>query len=309
MEDVCVKYRSELSALIDGQLEAKVQTEMHAHINDCDNCTQEFETLKSLGQFLGENMFSDDVAVPELWDLMQAELPSLCDVVRDDLSSFIDSELPPPAHEGVDKHLKECLPCMSSYKELNNVSKLISKSLELPASVKVDLWPAVKARLNEDCALIQGELSAYADQEVEILRHRTITKHLVDCTDCKASFESISSVGELLRDSYKPAIAEEFDLWPQVKRQLQVVPITLKTEQQQQQQPAATAVPAQSKFKSPRLYMASAAAVVVLVAASLGIVGMTKHKVVPLSSEAYLIESTMSQPTEIAEAVVYDQEQ
>ena len=306
MEDVCVKYRSELSALVDGQLETKVQTEMHAHITDCENCSQEFETLKTLGEFLGQNMFSDDVAVPEIWDLLQDELPTLCEVIRDDLSSFIDNELPPPAHEGVDKHLKECLPCLSAYKELNSISKLISKSLELPASVKVDLWPAVKARLNEDCALIQGELSAYADQEVEILRHRTITKHLVDCADCKVSFESISSVGDVLRDSYRPSMIEGLDLWPEVKRQLQVVPITLKTEQNQEQ-PAQSA--AKSKFKNPRLYMASAAAVVVLMAASMGIVNMAKHKVVPLSSEAYLIESAMSQPTEIAEAVVYDPEQ
>ncbi|HEY9755726.1 MAG TPA: zf-HC2 domain-containing protein [Oculatellaceae cyanobacterium] len=306
MEDVCVKYRSELSALVDGQLDAKVQTEMQAHITDCESCSQEFETLKSLEQFLGENMFSDDVAVPEIWDLLQAELPSVCDVIRDDLSSFIDGELPPPAHEGVDKHLKECLPCMSAYKELNNVTKLIAKNLELPLSIKVDLWPAVKARLNEDCALIQGELSAYADQEVEILRHRTITKHLVDCTECKGSFESISSVGELLRDSYRPAVADDFDLWPEVKRQLQVVPITLKSEQQ-------TATPAaqtKTKFKTPRLFVASAAAVVVLmVASTTAFVGLTKHKVVPLSSEAYLIESSMSQPTEIAEAVIYDPEQ
>ncbi|MFX9703741.1 zf-HC2 domain-containing protein, partial [Acinetobacter baumannii] len=83
---------------------------------------------------------SEGMEVPELWDLMQADLPSLCEVVRDDLSACIDSDLPPPAHEGVDKHLKECLPCLSAFKELNNTSKLIAKSLELPASVKVDLW-------------------------------------------------------------------------------------------------------------------------------------------------------------------------
>lgn len=300
--DVCVSYRSELSALIDGQLEVKVQTEMQQHIADCENCAQELSTLKSLQQFLVENMCSDDLEVPEIWDLMQEELPSICDLVRDDLSAFIDSELPPPAREGVDKHLKECIPCINQFKELNNTSKLIAKSLELSPSIKVDLWPAVKARLNEDCALIQGELSAYADQEVEILRHRTITRHVVDCAECKNRFESISSVGEFLRDSYKPAMPEELDLWPQVKRQLQVVPITLKAEQQQQSQ-----TPANVKRKNTRMYLASAAAVVVLMVASGGLfIGMTKHKVVPLSSEAYLIESAMSQPTEIAEAVVYD---
>jgi len=301
MEDLCQKYRSELSALIDGQLDAKVQTEMQLHITDCHGCTQELDTLKSLEEFLSQNMAVEGLDVPEIWDLMQAELPSICDVIRDDLSAFIDNELPPPAHEGVDKHLKECLPCLSAFKELNNTNKLIAKSLELAPSIKVDLWPAVKARLNEDCALIQNELSAYADQEVEILRHRTITRHLVDCSDCKIRFQSISSGGEVLRNSYKPAMADDFDLWSDVKRQLQVVPITLKAGQQTGQTVTNT------KSKNPRVYLASAAAVVVLMVASGGIfVGLTKHKVVPLSSEAYLIESAMSQPTEIAEAVVYD---
>jgi anti-sigma factor RsiW len=307
MEDVCLSYRTELSALIDGQLDSKVQNEMQQHLDGCENCTEELDTLKSLELFLVENMSAEALDVPELWDMMQADLPSVCDVVREDISAFIDHELTPPAQEGVDKHLKECLPCMSSFKQTNKTSKLIAKSLELPQSLKIDLWPAVKARLNEDCALIQGELSAYADQEVEILRHRTITRHLVDCAECKQRFGSISGVGELLRDSYKPELAEEFDIWPEVKRKLQVVPITLKTEQQQQGQSTTSAPAATFKGKIPRVYLASAAAAMVLMIASAGVfMGLTKHQAVPLTSEAYLIESSMSQPAEIAEAVVYD---
>jgi anti-sigma factor RsiW len=154
--------------------------------------------------------------------------------------------------------------------------------------------------------LIQGELSAYADQEVEILRHRTITRHLVDCGECKQRFEAISGVGELLKDSYKPDLAEDYDIWAEVKRKLQVVPITLKTEQQAQPTTAAPAVAA-NKGRMPRVYLASAAAAIVLMIASAGVfMGLTKHQVVPLTSEAYLIESSMSQPAEIAEAVVYD---
>jgi len=301
MEDVCERYRSELSALIDGQLDLKLQTDMQSHITGCEECARELNTLKSLEEFLQQNIASEGLVVPELWCLMQSELPSLCDLVHDDLSAFIDNELPPPAHEGVDKHLKECLPCIAAFKELNKTSKLIARSLELSASIKVDLWPAVKARLNEDCALIQNELSAYADQEVEILRHRTITSHLVDCAECKNRFQSISSVGEFLRDSYKPDLPDNFDLWPDVRRQLQVVPITLKAVQPAKENPV------KAKPKNRRLYLASAAAVVVLMVASAGMfLNISKHKVVPLSSEAYLIDSAMSQPTEIAEAVVYD---
>jgi anti-sigma factor RsiW len=306
MEDVCLSYRTELSALIDGQLDSKVQTEMQQHLDGCESCTEELDTLKSLELFLSQNMSAEALAVPELWDMMQADLPTVCDVVREDISALIDHELTPTAQEGVDKHLKECLPCMSTFKEMNKTSKLIAKSLELPPSLKIDLWPAVKARLNEDCALIQGELSAYADQEVDILRHRTITRHLVDCGECKQRFEAISGVGELLRDSYKPELGEDYDIWAEVKRKLQVVPITLKTDQQAQSTTTAPAV-ASTKGKAPRVYLASAAAAIVLMIASAGVfMGLTKHQVVPLTSEAYLIESSMSQPAEIAEAVVYD---
>jgi len=233
-------------------------------------------------------------------------LPSTCDLIRDDLSAFLDSELPPAAQEGVDKHLKECLPCMAAFKEMNNVSKLVAKSLELPANIKVDLWPAIKAQLNDDCSLIQSELSAYADQEVEILRHRTITKHLIDCPDCNDSFAAISQIGDIVRDSYKPNLPENLNIWPEVKRQLQVVPIGVKAEQQKEPEVG------QSKQLRPmRMYIASAAAAVVLmvIAASGLVLNTSKLRSVDnISSEAYVIESSMTQPAEIAEAI-YDSDQ
>jgi predicted anti-sigma-YlaC factor YlaD len=306
MEDTCVSCRSELSALIDGQLELRMQTELQTHIDGCADCALELETLRDLEKLLNEGMTSDSMEVPELWQSISEALPSTCDLVRDDLSAFLDSELPSAAQEGVDKHLKECLPCMAAFKELNNVSKLVAKSLELPANIKVDLWPAIKARLNEDCTLIQSELSAFADQEVEILRHRTITKHLGDCQDCRYSFDSIAEVGDIVRDSYKPNLAETFDLWPAVKRQLQVVPISIKAEKQIQAEGAQT----KQQFRPVRMYLASAAAVVLMVAASAGFVLNTAkfRNIDNVSSEAYLIESSMAQPAEIAEAI-YDPDQ
>jgi anti-sigma factor RsiW len=306
MEDTCVSCRSELSALIDGQLELRMQTELQTHIEGCADCALELETLRNLEKFLNEGMTSESMDVPELWQLISEALPSTCDLIRDDLSAFIDSELPPAAQEGVDKHLKECLPCMAAFKELNHVSKLVARSLELPANIKVDLWPAIKARLNEDCSLIRSELSAFADQEVEILRHRTITKHLVDCQDCRDSFESIAQVGDIVRDSYKPNLAETFDLWPEVKRQLQVVPIGIKAESQR----STEGVQTKQQFRPMRLYLASAAAVVLMVVASVGFVLNTAkfRNIDNVSSEAYLIESSMAQPAEIAEAI-YDPDQ
>lgn len=302
MDDICVRCRSDLSAFVDGQLESHTQTELQAHISNCELCSQELETLRSLTQLLTEGLNPEDVPMPDLWSRIEDSLPSACELVKDDLSAYLDNELPPAAQEGVHKHIKECLPCMAAFKDLNEANKVIAKGLELPASIKIDLWPAVKARLNEDCALIQSELSSYADQEVPTLRHRGITKHLLDCQACRDNFDNISAVGDIIRDAYKPAIPDNFDLWPEVKRQLQVVPFTPKSGEQKQK-PA-------GKFGGPRLYWATSAA------AAIGIVGSLAlwlsapklQPVEPVTSEAYLIESAMTQPAEVAEAVVYEEQ-
>ncbi len=150
--------------------------------------------------------------------------------------------------------------------------------------------------------MIQSELSGYADQEVVTLRHRSITKHLLDCQECQFQFDKISTVGEVIRDAYKPAIPDNFDIWPEVKRQLQVVPFTAKGNQQP---PAA-----KFGFTNSRMLWASSAAAVMAIVGSLAIwVGAPKAlHTDPVTSESYLIESAMTQPVEIAEAVVYDQQ-
>ena len=302
MDDTCLDYRNELSAFVDGQLEAKMLADFQSHIDGCRPCSSELQTLKSLNQFLAENMKMDAMPEIDLWDRLEAELPPICELVKDDLSAFIDRELTPAATEGVSKHTKECLPCMSAYKELTDTSRSIAKALELPDSIKIDLWTGVKARLNEDCALIQGELSSYSDQEVPTLRHRSITKHLLDCGDCRHHFDKISSVGDIIRDVYRPAIPDSFDLWPDVKRKLQVVPFTPKVEKGK--------VGMKAKISSPRMFWASSAAAVVAIvgSAAMWMSAPKAHAVELVSSEAYLIEAAMTEPAEMAEAVVYDEQ-
>ena len=303
MDDICLDCRSELSAYVDGQLEPKVIADFQQHFENCEPCSSELLTLKSLNQFLVENMKPEAMPEIELWDDLEAVLPSVCDLVKDDLSAFLDHELPAAATEGVSRHTKECLPCMSAYRDLNDASRAIAKGLELPGSIKIDLWPAVKARLNEDCVLIQGELSSYSDQEVPTLRHRSITKHLLDCEDCRNHFDRISAVGDLVRDVFKPPIPDNFDIWPSVKSQLQVVPFTPKVEK-------GKIGGMKAKIASPRVFWASSAAAVVAIVGSLALwMGIPKaHAIELVSSEAYLIEAAMTEPAEMAEAVVYDEQ-
>lgn len=301
MDRTCIDYRVELSAFIDGQLEPKLQAEVQSHLNECPNCAEELATLKALTKFLSSEMAADKVEMPDLWQSIQEQMPSVCELMQEDMSAYLDGELTAPAQEGVNKHLKECQTCLDVFKRLNAANRLVAKALELPASVKVDLWPAVKARLNEDCALIRSELSAYIDQEVATLRHRSITNHLIDCQDCRLQFTQLSSVGDIIRDQYKPEFAEDFDLWPGVKSKLQVVPFAAKNQQQQQ----AT----NNKRTRKRWYLPAgvAAAVAAVAVSAYGFFSQTASADT-ISSEGYLIESALMEPSDIAEAVVYEQQ-
>jgi predicted anti-sigma-YlaC factor YlaD len=158
----------------------------------------------------------------------------------------------------------------------------------------------VKSRLNEDCALIASEISSYVDQEVATLRHRGITTHLIDCQDCRLQFNRISVVGDFIRDSYKPDLPENFDLWPQIKSKLQVVPFSPKKEA-----PAAK----QMRFSGQKVYLTAAAAVMIAIVGSLTFFFISPQPAPAetVSSERYLIESALMEPTDNAEAVVYEQ--
>ncbi|HEY9787669.1 MAG TPA: zf-HC2 domain-containing protein [Candidatus Obscuribacterales bacterium] len=297
METVCARYRLELSAFIDGQLDKQLKSEIDSHLDECNECKLELETLKELCKLLAEDMSEKNMDIPDLWESIKSEMPSVCEVMREDLSAYLDGELPAPAQEGVNKHLNECADCLASFKLLNATNQVLSKGLELPQDFKVDLWPAVKSRLNEDCALIHTELSPYIDQEVATLRHRAITTHLVDCQGCRDEFNSLSAVGETIREHYKPDLPEDFDLWPKIKSQLQVVPFTPRSKPR-------------AKPQMRRAYWMSAAAAVVI-----GVIGFGglllvspggDQAVKTVSAEDYLIESALTEPSGVAEAVLYE---
>ncbi len=147
MDETCVHCRSELSAYVDGQLESQTQTEFTAHIGNCELCSDELSRLKLLKQLLSEHMAPEKVSMPELWPAIECSLPSVCELIEEDLSAYLDNELPVGAQEGVKRHIKECLPCMSAFKEINETSRLLAKSLELPLSIKVDLLAGCKVSL------------------------------------------------------------------------------------------------------------------------------------------------------------------
>ncbi len=298
MDNSCTRYRTELSAFIDGQLDKEQHSEVQVHVGNCELCTSELDSLKSLTSFLASGLAVQEDIIPNIWTAIQNAMPSICELMRTELSAYLDGELTAAAQEGVNKHLKECPECLAEFKLLNATNRLLVKGLELPAGVKVDLWTLVKAQLNEDCALINTELSSYVDQEVPTLRHRSITAHLIDCPDCRIRFNGLSAVGDMIKDSYKPDLPENFDLWPGIKSKLQVVPFTGKQQASPKQ-----------RFGGQRVYLTAAAAVMIAVIGSLAFWFGTPQPVTAdtVSSEGYLIESALKEPTDVAEAAVYEQ--
>lgn len=296
----CTRYETEMSAIEDGQVETSVKVEFEEHVGQCSECAEQLKSMKSLGTLLSSALSAENVEVPDIWALMQDKLPSVCEVMQEDLSAYLDGELTAVAQEGVKDHLKECENCMADFKRLNATNGLLAKGLELPETVSVDIWTAVKARLNEDCALISTELSSFVDQQVPQARHTAITAHLFECTNCRTQFDSMTRVGELIREAYQPDFPENFDLWPSIKSKLQVVQFIPKVQQQQAQP--------KQKPLARRLYLIGAAAAIVGIIGSVAVwlTMPVNSGLTPVSSEAYLIESSMpgaAQPA--AEEVVY----
>ncbi len=301
MAESCQKVRSELSALMDAQVSGSVKSELEDHLVGCQDCAAEYKSLVDLTGYIGKAFDEEHFETPDIWAALSQKLPSICDVIQEDLSAYLDGELSAPAQEGVNLHLKECETCLDSFKALNATNRLLVKGFELPAAQVVDLWSGVNARLNADCALIDNELSAYLDQEVVTLRHRAITKHLTDCQNCRDELSHLSSVGDMIRESYRPDIPADFNLWPGIKSKLAVVQFTPKS---QPQMAAKTGI-------HRRYYVGAAVAACFVMVFGLGAVWLNSPEqasnIRTVSAEEYLINSSLLEPADKAEAVVYEE--
>ncbi len=296
MVRACTDYQEDLSALLDDELGASEKTEITSHLTECKECASRFETVKSLSSFISHN--SAEVEVPSLWDKIKDELPSVCEVIEEDLSAYLDGELPPAAQEGVNTHLKECESCLEKFKLLNSTNQLLAKGLVLPENIEIDIWSAISSQISADCEVVMSELSAYADQEVDGSRHRAITTHLIECVPCRESFDLMNKVGDAIREHYTTKIPENLNLWPGIKSKMpQVVPFTPRQSQ------------GKKKVLRPRFaVVASAAAAVIALLGSLTFwLSLPDDTDLPkISAENYLIESSFDEPTDTAEAVVYE---
>ncbi|HEY9789784.1 MAG TPA: zf-HC2 domain-containing protein [Candidatus Obscuribacterales bacterium] len=294
----CSEFKEDLSSLVDGELEEHKQSLLCDHLSACAGCRDEHDRFKHVGSLLRKTAAQVANSAPNIWEEVAAKLPDVCQCVQEDLSAYLDGELIASAKEGVSIHLEKCSLCLRKFQQLTRVNGMLSKGLVLPESIQVDVWAAVKARLNEDCLLIQSELSAFIDREVATLRHRAITAHLTECAECTRHFHELSQTGDMLRSNYLPADAESVNLWPRIVGRLNVIKLEPKDKEKKRPQPAA------------RRLSAIAAAVVAGVVASSGYLFYYQQQhtphVQPVTAEAYLIDQSLGDPSDVAEAVVYE---
>jgi anti-sigma factor RsiW len=295
----CIDLTEDLSSFVDGELDEHRQTALAEHISACSTCQSSHDTFKNVGKLLhGQNARVQGNA-PDLWTAMSLRMPSVCECVQEDLSAYLDGELIAPAKEGVAQHLDSCADCLNMFNQLSKVNGLLSKGLVLPESIEVDIWSQVNARLGDDCVLIRSELSPFIDREVATLRHRTITQHLTECGDCKDDFYALAETGDVLRSSYQPEIPADFDLWPAIQAGMKVIPLESR-EIKDNVRP----------IRSPSRRLQAVAAAVVGVAACAAFFlfnhSQSGSQVPPVTAEAYLIDQSLGEPTDVAEAVVYD---
>ncbi len=291
---VCTDFEEDLSAYIDGELDAGRQAELLEHFEKCAGCTAQHTQLRQTVSLLSQGKLAAVAKCPDIWSVVSASLPPICEVVEDDFSAYLDGELIVPAKEGVSEHLQACNPCHTKFQDLSKVNGLLSRGLELSPSVEVDIWSSLKNRLDEDCQLIKDELSTFYDREVTPQRHRTITSHLLECNDCRDQLTRVTQTGELLREKYQPDFPEDFDLWPDIKAKMQVVQFAPK-----------------EKRKAPALNrrMLAVAAAVMVGAVAAGTIFLNFNfgtNVRPVTAESYIIESALGEPADMAEAMVYE---
>jgi hypothetical protein len=108
-------------------------------------------------------------------------------------------------------------------------------------------------------------------------------------------------VGDMIRESYKPDIPADFNLWPGIKSKLAVVQFAPKSQPQ---------VAAKTGIHR-RYYIGAAVAASFAMVFGLGAVWLNSPEqsstIRPVSAEAYLINSSLLEPADKAEAVVYEE--
>ncbi len=134
MANLC-EYSQDLDNFLDGALDTDRRKLLEAHLNSCTTCKAAIEAATELRKLMQHA--AADKHVPHLWSSVKKKLPQMCQVVREDLSAFLDSELATEGVSTIDAHLAKCQNCSQQLEQMNAVDRLLARGLALPASVTV----------------------------------------------------------------------------------------------------------------------------------------------------------------------------
>jgi anti-sigma factor RsiW len=290
----CTRHRSNFSALLDEEIEFNAKFDLQQHIGDCRECSGQLLKWREFQAFFEKCLHASIESVPDIWPELTTKLPAVCELVQEEFSAYLDDELSASAQDGVRAHLNDCQDCRKQFALLSKTNDLIAAKLKEPIESKVDLWSGIKSQMSANCALIKAELSPFVDQEVPNQHHRNVATHLLECASCSAFFRELSHIGELLQESYAPLLAEDFDLLPAIKSKMRIVPVAQEDRRVLQRNHA---------------IMVSLAVVGVVVLIGLVVIGflLFLHEPTrPITSEEYLINNALIEPSKKVETVVVD---
>jgi anti-sigma factor RsiW len=289
----CTRHRSNFSALLDEEIEFNVKFDLQQHIGDCRECSGQLLKWREFQAFFEKCLHASIESVPDIWSELEGKLPTVCELVREEFSAYLDDELSASAQDGVRAHLNDCQACRKQFALLSKTNDLIAAKLKEPVESKVDLWGGIKSQMSANCALIKAELSPFVDQEVPNQHHRNVATHLLECASCSSYFRELSHIGELLQ-GYAPVLAEDFDLMPGIKNKMRIVPAA-----QEERRPL---------VKRPVIMVSLAVVGVVLLSGLIlgGFLFLLREPPRPVTSEEYLINYCLTEPSKTIDMVVVD---
>jgi predicted anti-sigma-YlaC factor YlaD len=291
----CARHQSNFSSLLDEEIEFNQKFDLQRHIAECQDCSTLLLKWREFQAFFSRELHASLHSIPDLWSDLATKLPTVCELQQEEFSAYLDDELPASAQDGIRNHLHDCAPCRKQFAGLTRTNELVSGVVKEALDVDVDLWGAVKTQLNANCALINAELSPFVDQEVPNLHHRNIAQHLMECATCDVSFRKLFFIGELMRQNYAPVLSDNFDLLPGIKSKMRVLGTAKEEPRTWPKRPAIV------------ISLAVVAAVTLIGLVAVWCLLSMKEPTPPLSSEAYLIKYSLTEPAKNIEAAVADE--
>ncbi|MBI4532569.1 MAG: zf-HC2 domain-containing protein, partial [Candidatus Melainabacteria bacterium] len=92
MLSACSEYRDELSSYLDAQLDDLTASSIRQHLSICNGCKSALESMRFLSGYLAQAR--EPGMEIDLWKDLASEIGSVCAIIEEDLSAYLDRELP-----------------------------------------------------------------------------------------------------------------------------------------------------------------------------------------------------------------------